>query len=359
MGTPRKPVTCNKFVISLYFACSGDAKIKFTTAHPQCAEDGSVFNISVTHAQNSTYDVIEIPPCKGVQDEHPLEGGKLLYSIPPTSGVAYIHSFCITENYVVVPETPLVLNLWEAYTRKFKDSSVAEWFQWKPKQRTRFHVVDRKQGAYVGVFTAEPFFVFHQVNAFERDGKIYLDASCFHDHTIIDQTYLHNMRAPILPGEKKLDVPDIRRYELPLEDLGDVKAGKPLRKGADGLDYTLLYSGMEFPRINESDNNGRPYKFVYGVGADEEKWFSHLVKLNVETREFVTWKEPGGFASEPVFVKAPDGKEEDDGVVLSCVVNIPDQTTYLLVLDAKEFKELGRGVVQGITPMSFHSGFFN
>ena len=57
-------------------------------------------------------------------------------------------------------------------------------------------------------------------------------------------------------------------------------------------------------------------------------------------------------------MKAPDGKEEDDSVVLSCVVNIPDQTTYLLVLDAKEFKELGRGVVKGITPMSFHTGFF-
>ena len=89
------------------------------------------------------------------------------------------------------------------------------------------------------------------------------------------------------------------------------------------------------------------------------KWFSHLVKLSVETKEFVTWKEPGGFASGPVFVKAPDGKEEDDGVVMSCVVNTPEQDTYLLVLDAKEFKELGRGEVKGITPMSFHTGFFN
>ncbi len=83
-----------------------------------------------------------------------------------------------------------------------------------------------------------------------------------------------------------------------------------------------------------------------------------MVKLNVETKEFVTWQEPGGFASEPVFVKAPDEKEEDDGVVMSCVINIPDQTTYLLVLDANEFKELRRGVVKGIIAMSFHTGFF-
>ncbi|KAJ7376490.1 Retinoid isomerohydrolase [Desmophyllum pertusum] len=214
---PKTLETLNKVNFSKEFP--GDAKIKFTTAHPQRTDEGSVINISVTHAQKSTYDVIEIPPSTGEQGEHPLEGGKLLCSIPPTSGVAYIHSFCITENYVVVPETPLVLNLWEAYTRKFKDSSAAEWFQWKENQRSRFHVVDRKQGSYAGIFTADPFFVFHQVNAFEDDGKIFLDACCFHDHKIIDQTYLHNMRSPIVPGEKKLDVPDVRRYELPLKTL--------------------------------------------------------------------------------------------------------------------------------------------
>ena len=77
----------------------------------------------------------------------------------------------------------------------------------------------------------------------------------------------------------------------------------------------------------------------------------------METKEFATWEESGGFVSEPVFVKASDGKEEDDCVVLSCVINVNDQTTSLLVLNAKEFKELGRAVVKGITPPNFH-GFF-
>ena len=54
----------------------------------------------------------------------------------------------------------------------------------------------------------------------------------------------------------------------------------------------------------------------------------------------------------------PNGKEEDEGVVLSWLVNIPDQSTFLLVLDAKECKELGRGVVKGITLNSLHTGFF-
>ena len=95
---------------------------------------------------------------------------------------------------------------------------------------------------------------------------------------------------------------------------------------------------------------------MYGVGS-RQTVLERLVKLNVQTKEFVTWEESGGFASEPVFVKAPHGKEEDDGVVLSCVINPSDQTTSLLVLDAKEFKELGRAVVEGVTPATLHGLF--
>ena len=282
----------------------------------------------------------------------------MLCSFPPKSGVAYMHSFGLTENYVVVTETPLVLNVWQILTRKIFESSYFDWLYWDANQLARFHVIDRKQGRRLGIFTAEPFFTFHHINAFEEDGKIYLDACCYQDSSIVSQFYLHNMRSPVVPGEQKFDVPDVRRYELPLvEEFGEVHAEKPLQKGADGLDYTLLYSGLELPRFNYTEKNGKPYKYVYGVGDVNEMIFSQLVKLNVETKEFVTWKEPGGYTSEPVFVKAPDGKDEDDGVVLSCVINIPDQTTSLLVLDAKDFKELGRAVMKGVTPMTFHGLF--
>ena len=93
------------------------------------------------------------------------------------------------------------------------------------------------------------------------------------------------------------------------------------------------------------------------MGEFEHVVFGKLIKLDVETGKFVTWQESGAYTSEPVFVKAPDGRAEDDGVILSCVINVKDQTTSLLVLDAKEFKELGRGVIQGVTPANFHGLF--
>ena len=156
----------------------------------------------------------------------------------------------------------------------------------------RFHIIDRKDGNRVGVFTAEPFFVFHHINAFERDDKIVLDGCCYHDNSIIKQLYLHNLRSPAEPGHKKLDVPDIRRYEIPLGDLGDVSTEKALRKGGDGLDYSLLFAGLELPRINYEEYNGKPYRWVedfwlYSVEKEDKLKNGYTlfnIPKNVDTR---------------------------------------------------------------------------
>lgn len=335
----------------------GDAVISGATAHPHVTPAGSVINLSVTHGMNSCYNIIHIPPSSGDLREAPLGGGEVICKIPPTNGTAYFHSFSLTDNYIVVTEIPLVYDVWRILGHKLFATSPEQWFYWDPNQRTRFHVIDRQNGDRLGVFTVDPFFVFHHINAFEKDGKIYLDACCFRDNTIMKQLYLQNLRSTGKPGKKKFDTPDVRRYELPLEELSGADQEKPLPKGEDALDYTSLYEGMELPRINYDEHNGKPYRFVYGIGSGSQSVFGRLVKLNVETQEFVIWEESGGFPSEPVFVKAPDGQEEDDGVILSCLINTSDQTTSLLVLDAKYFTELGRGVVEGLTTTSFHGIF--
>ena len=162
--------------------------------------------------------------------------------------------------YVVVTEQPLMINIWRALTHRFFSSGFENWLYWDANQLVRFHIIDRKDGNRVGVFTAEPFFVFHHINAFERDEKIYLDACCYHDNSIIKQLYLKNLRSPAEPGQKKLDVPDVRRYEIPLGELYDANTEKPLHKGSDGLDYSSLCSGIELPRINYEEFNGKPYR---------------------------------------------------------------------------------------------------
>ena len=221
-----------------------------------------MFNISETYGRIPTYNLIQIPPSSGKEGAAPLDGGKVLCSIAPTSGAGYFHSFCLTENYIVVTEIPLMLDVWRVLSHRFCGTSFEQWLYWNVNQRSRFHVVDRKNGNRVSVFTVEPFFVFHHINAFEKDEKIYLDACCYQDNSVVKQFYLHNLRAPGRQGKKKFDLPDVRRYELPLGDLGGVDVEKFHSMGGDGLDYTSLSVGMELPRINYKKHNGKPYRCV-------------------------------------------------------------------------------------------------
>ena len=46
--------------------------------------------------------------------------------------------------------------------------------------------------------------------------------------------------------------------------------------------------------------------------------------------------------------------DEDDGVLLSVVLDGPAGKSYLLVLDAKTMTEMGRADVRGVIGLGFH-----
>ena len=71
----------------------------------------------------------------------------------------------------------------------------------------------------------------------------------------------------------------------------------------------------------------------------------------------VTWSEDGCYPGEPVFVAAPDGQGEDDGVLLSVVLDAHRGNSFLLVLDAATLTELARAEVPHHIPFGFHGQF--
>jgi len=58
-----------------------------------------------------------------------------------------------------------------------------------------------------------------------------------------------------------------------------------------------------------------------------------------------------------VFVRRPDGSGEDDGVLLSVVLDAQAQRSFLLVLDAADLHELARAQVPHHIPFGFHGQF--
>ena len=66
----------------------------------------------------------------------------------------------------------------------------------------------------------------------------------------------------------------------------------------------------------------------------------------------------GLYPGEPVFVPAPNATAEDDGVLLSVVLDIANDVSFLLVLDAATLEEKARAEAPHAIPFHFHGNYF-
>ncbi|KAG9333932.1 hypothetical protein JZ751_009395 [Albula glossodonta] len=114
--------------------------------------------------------------------------------------------------------------------------------------------------------------------------------------------------------------------------------------------------------INYSRCSGKNYTYAYGLGLNHfipdrvGTARGSICKLNVRTKETWVWQEPDSYPSEPLFVQTPDGVDEDDGILLTIVVNpgAALRPAYLLILNAKDLSEVARAEVEVIIPVTFH-----
>jgi len=252
---------------------------------------------------------------------------------------SYMHSFALTDRYAVVTEPPYEVNP----VRLASASPFVENFEWHPDEPTTFHVVDRQTGECVTRLHTDPFFVFHHANTYEgKNSELVVDLVAFEDASIMDALYLDRLRRPDIdsPGG------ELRRFRLPL-DGGTVETER-------------LHPGpLEFPMIHYREYNTRPHRYVYGTGrVDGEGFLNCLHKIDVETGETLTWHESDRYPGEGVFVPNPGGTEEDEGVVLSVVLDSATERSFLLVLDAATFDERARAELPHVLPFGFHGQFF-
>jgi carotenoid cleavage dioxygenase-like enzyme len=203
-------------------------------------------------------------------------------------------------------------------------------------------VLRKADGEEVATSTTDAAFAFHHVNAFERGDEIVCDIVTYPDASIIDALYLDRLRS----NEPSPGTGHLRRYRLPLN-------------GGSVSSTMQSDERLELPRIHESEARAQSYKYVYGVGERGDGTFTNqLVKIDAETGAAQVWREDDTYPGEPVFVPHPDGAAEDDGVVLSVVLDPAAERSFLLVLDATSFEERARAEVPHAIPFGFHGQFF-
>jgi carotenoid cleavage dioxygenase-like enzyme len=253
----------------------------------------------------------------------------------PVSRPAYMHSFALTDRYAVLCEQPLVVN---PLRLGFGNKPFIENYEWQPERGTRFLVFDRESAELAATVHTDAFFTFHHVNAYEDGGEIVVDLCAYDDPSIIDALYLDRMAtAPVAR-------PTLRRFRLPLTG-GSV--------GGEVLSDTPL----ELPRIAYRTRNGRPYRYVYGNSLEGDGFLDSIAKIDVSDGTSLRWHEPGCFPGEPVFVAEPGGELEDAGVLLSVVLDTRARRSFLLVLDARDLRELARAEAPHRVPLGFHGDF--
>ena len=299
-----------------------------STAHPHAEPGtGALVNYLLRYGRHSAFQVYRQP----VDSRHRELIGSVAADLP-----GYLHSFAVTEWHVVLMIYPFVVN---PLSFLLRGRPFIENYRWRPELGTRIVTVRLADGEQ-REYQAPPCFAFHHINAFEEDGDLVLDLCAFPDADVVKALYLSHLRT----GEGA-PVPFPTRYRI--------------REGY--VEVTRLSEQpLELPRINYGGYHARPYRFAYGTGATDPEgrnFLDQLVKLDVTTGQVRIWGEAEKYPGEPVFVAAPTAAAEDDGVVLSVVLDAARDRSMLLVLDAMSFTELARAEVPHAIPFGFHGRF--
>ncbi len=281
---------------------------------------------------------LELVPPSGLRVLSERRGVRRELAFIPQERAGYLHSFGLTGRYVVVHTQPWEFDL--ARLLSPDHGTIARSFAWDGSQPSRILLVDRERGGVAATVELEPSFVFHHINAFDDGDRVVLDVCAHRDSSIVDAMYLKDIRRN---GSR---VPEATPRRL------------TVRPGSSRVDQRDLAEGnLELPRTAYDQVNGRPYRYAYGVGArnpGRSGFIDRLAKLDVKRGEQVHWHDRGAYPGEPVFVRRPGGRREDDGVLLSVVLDATRRTSYLLVLDARDMSELARAAVPHHIPFGFH-----
>ncbi|HMY26593.1 MAG TPA: carotenoid oxygenase family protein [Solirubrobacterales bacterium] len=322
------PVRFNpKFLNTMGIGDAGQMQGRLGTAHP---------HFDPETRERFSYEVELVPP-SGLRIVSEKGRTRRELAFIPQAMPGYLHSFGLTRRFVVIVSQPFNFNL-SKFLSPDRGPIITN-YEWQGEEPTRIILVDRQRGGVAHTVETDSFFAFHHINAYEHEGKVIVDVCAHKDAGVIDALYLKKIRSG-----SKVPQARYRRFEIRLEGQGKLSQ------------RDLIDAYIELPQKNYGRVNGRHYRYAYGVGLRKGSsgFIDQLVKADVKIGESKLWREWGVYPGEPVFVPRPGGKAEDDGVILSVILDGRRRKSALLVLDARNMEEIARASVPHHIPFGFH-----
>ena len=191
-------------------------------------------------------------------------------------------------------------------------------------------------------FEAEPCYVYHTVNAWEDGDEVVLDLCRVKRPEIASGSTgtLERMLSYL-----RLDA-QLQRYRF------DLRTGRTREEQVDD-------ANAEFPAI-DAGRTGRRCRHAYMVriSAETTFLFDALLRYDLERGTSETHElGPGRWGSECVFVPRSGAVSEDDGWVLSYVLDDATGRSEVIVLDAADFAAppVARVLLPARVPIGFHA----
>ncbi len=277
------------------------------------------------------YDVFGPPFLRS----HVVDAGGALVTTEEieTPRAAMMHDFGVTATRMVFLDLPVLFDL---------DMAAAGHdipFRWEPNAGARIGILPRgSRGSSIQWIGIDPCYVFHVLNAYDEGTSVVLDVVRY------DSAF------DTAPGQTiAASLPLLERWTI------DPIARRTTRTRLDDIP-------AEFPRIDDTVA-GRPHRYGYCTQLAPDVMttsFVGLVKYDLRRDKAVRF-DPGEHreVSEPVFVRAADGHDEDEGWVLSVVYDRTRDASDLVILDATSFSGPPVATVHlpGRVPFGFHGSW--
>ena len=323
---------------------------------------GDTYNFNLAFGRQATYRVFCISASTGKTSIlATIAGGPILG--------AYLHSFMLTENYVV-------LCIFDSYLAKVGmkmlwTRNILDALEFHPERTNKWLVIDRRHGkGLVGIYESDPFFAFHPVNAWEQPsdsdlGKtdIVTDIPCYQNLDVLKRFYYDNLRGTSPTALNYVGANATRaraqltRWRLPGVTNAPIAVTSPPQK-AHRVFTAPAAETVELPTFNPRYAT-KPSRYIYGVSDEGHSTFlDGLIKYDSQTRTARKWRTHAQSPGEAIFLPDPAGAEEDEGTLLSVVLDGTRGKSYLLVLDAKSFEEVGRAEMEAVVGFGFHGAHF-
>lgn len=241
-----------------------------------------------------------------------------------------IHDFAFTQRFAIILDLPVTFSLMAAI------GGYSFPYRWNDAHKARIGLLPREGEAKDMIWIpVDPCFVFHAVNAYDReDGTLALDL------IVHDQMFATSKVGP-----------DSKHCELE-RWIVDPGAGTVERIVIDD-------TPQEFPRPDER-RLGQPYRYAYTMAMVGDFLGAGLFKHDLETgtrqaHDFGPNRHPCEF----VFVPAHADATEDEGWLIGLVIDAGAATTDLTILNAGDFEgePQARIHLPHIVPPGFHGNW--